>query len=209
LRIPAGFILARSALGENRTLDLILSRNTLYPLSYEGNPIITPVSPATAMSQTPQKEITSHTCAAGIITLRKYAKPSVICSAVTTLTDTQKRNRQMTAEERDRLAKPILENTRKMIHGAASGDDNLRFAINRYVFARLQVDERGFSLKRKALKRSKRQDQKNLCPLCGGALPEKGAVLDRLNAMDGYTDANTRLICPACDGKVQEERRCA
>jgi len=32
-------------------------------------------------------------------------------------------------------------------------------------------------------------------------------VLDRLEAMPGYTLENTRLLCPECDKKVQTERR--
>jgi hypothetical protein len=34
-------------------------------------------------------------------------------------------------------------------------------------------------------------------------------VLDRLQAVDGYTPENTRLICNECDKKVQRERRYA
>ncbi len=60
---------------------------------------------------------------------------------------------------------------------------------------------------RRALKVKLRARQNGLCPICGEQLPEKGSVCDRLDAMKGYTEENTRLLCPTCDKKVQEERR--
>jgi hypothetical protein len=124
-----------------------------------------------------------------------------------TITGWQTPNRKLTDEERTALAVPILQKVRAMIETASNGDEQLAFAVNRYVYARLQVDERGLSLERKTLKQLKKVQQNGKCPICGGALPESGAVLDRLNAMDRYTDANTRVICPACDARIQDERR--
>jgi C4-type Zn-finger protein len=57
-------------------------------------------------------------------------------------------------------------------------------------------------MERRDPKNRKRSEQGGKCPVCGEDLPEAGAVLDRLNAMDRYTDANTRVICPACDAIV-------
>jgi hypothetical protein len=37
-------------------------------------------------------------------------------------------------------------------------------------------------------------------------LPKRGAELDRVNAMDGYTEANTRLVHHECYVKSQEEK---
>jgi len=34
-------------------------------------------------------------------------------------------------------------------------------------------------------------------------------VLDRTEAMLGYTAKNTRLLCPTCDERIQGERRYA
>ena len=59
---------------------------------------------------------------------------------------------------------------------------------------------------RVAFKKRKRREQENLCVLCTGMLPLDGSVLDRLEAMGGYTDTNTRLLCTSCDVKVQQER---
>jgi hypothetical protein len=125
------------------------------------------------------------------------------------MSDWQTPNRKLRDEERSALAIPILQTARTMIEAASKGDEQLAFAINRYVYARLQVDERGGSMQRRDLKNRKRAQQKGKCPICGGELPESGAVLDRLNAMDRYIEANTRVICRMCDGRIQEERRYA
>ena len=60
---------------------------------------------------------------------------------------------------------------------------------------------------RKLLKATKRGEQQNKCAVCGGQLPAKNAILDRVEAMKGYTAENTRLICQPCDTRVQEERK--
>jgi len=61
----------------------------------------------------------------------------------------------------------------------------------------------------KRLKKLKLEEQGGLCPICSMKLPESYNVLDRLQAVDGYTPENTRLICNECDKKVQRERRYA
>ncbi|MBK8097618.1 MAG: hypothetical protein IPK26_10950 [Planctomycetes bacterium] len=52
----------------------------------------------------------------------------------------------------------------------------------------------------------KREQQRGLCAICAQSLPDKYVVLDRTEAMGGYTDANTRLICTGCDTTVQRNR---
>jgi hypothetical protein len=71
----------------------------------------------------------------------------------------------------------------------------------------LVYDERGAPMKRRKLKQEKFKAQNGLCPNCSKPLPARGAVLDRLEAMSGYTTQNTRLLCPKCDARIQEERR--
>jgi hypothetical protein len=44
---------------------------------------------------------------------------------------------------------------------------------------------------------------------CRDPLPERDAILDWFEAMKGYTDENTRLICRVCDTRIQSERRYA
>jgi hypothetical protein len=92
---------------------------------------------------------------------------------------------------------------------ALSGEDaELLFAYRRKIAKELSYDERSSPAKRKSLKRRKLISQEGRCALCKSALPPAGlgSVLDRLNAMDGYTEANTRLICRDCDLKTQRER---
>lgn len=61
-------------------------------------------------------------------------------------------------------------------------------------------------MERKKLKDKMWKKQKGICPLCKQELPEKGAVLDRREAIKGYNEENVRLICPTCDTKIQEEK---
>jgi uncharacterized protein with PIN domain len=115
-------------------------------------------------------------------------------------------NRQLTPNERE-AAKKILVDTKERISEVSKDDANLEWAMRRYIYIRLQHGERGTAMTRRALKIKLRARQNNLCPLCNKQLPEKGAVCDRIEAMKGYTEENTRLLCPACDNKVQEQRR--
>ena len=48
--------------------------------------------------------------------------------------------------------------------------------------------------------------QQGKCAICRRDLPERNAVLDRIEAMRGYTRDNTRLLCRECDDRQQEER---
>lgn len=114
-------------------------------------------------------------------------------------------NRRLTPEEMA-LANTILAETRTRLLAAAQGDEALHFALRRKVFKELTYDERSKPMARRALKAQKRLEQGGLCPLCSGSLPEQYCVLDRLEAMRGYTTENTRLICQACDIGVQQER---
>jgi hypothetical protein len=114
-------------------------------------------------------------------------------------------NRQLTGEELEALAAPLLNEVRARLVTLSAGDTQLLWALRRKLAKKLGYDERGKPMYRVALKR-KRRDQENLCAICRGILPFDGAVLDRLEAMSGYTDINTRLVCPSCDAKVQRER---
>lgn len=113
--------------------------------------------------------------------------------------------RKLTESER-KLAKKILENTRRRIVEMADGDTNLLWAVRRYVYIRLQHDERGNPTQRKILKLKKWVAQKGKCAMCGKKLPEKGAELDRIYPMKGYTLANTRLVCQKCHRTDQEKK---
>jgi hypothetical protein len=115
-------------------------------------------------------------------------------------------NRQLTDEELTHLFRPILEEVRARLHDASQGDDRLLWALRRKLAKELTYDERGKPMHRVKLKALKRRQQGGNCALCSEPLPERNAVLDRIEAMLGYTLENTRLLCPECDHKVQVER---
>ena len=112
-------------------------------------------------------------------------------------------NRQLTPAELE-IVRPFLDRVRAEIESLSGGDVELQFAIRRKIYKELTYDERGKPMHRRALKMKKWMQQKGLCALCGGELPEKYAVLDRFEAIRGYTVENTRLICQSCDTKHQE-----
>jgi hypothetical protein len=115
-------------------------------------------------------------------------------------------NRQLTPHEREHLFAPLIAEVRRRLNDLAGGDAELRFALNRKLFKDLSYDERGTPMQRRALKALKRAEQDGLCLECRTTLPDSDAVLDRLSAMDGYTSANTRLLCSPCDRRIQAER---
>lgn len=103
-------------------------------------------------------------------------------------------------------ANALLAEFRSKIATTASGDAALLWALRRKIFKELMQDERGQPMARQALKEAKRLSQNGLCVACQGPLPEKNSVLDRLEAMKGYTLENTRLLCPSCDTRLQAEK---
>lgn len=114
-------------------------------------------------------------------------------------------NRKLTAAERD-LAQSVLNRLRADVGELSGGDLDLLFAYRRKIYKELTYDERGTPAIRKALKRAKYQEQKGLCAICGNPLPKRYAVLDRFEAVKGYTAENTRLIHGNCDIATQAER---
>jgi hypothetical protein len=114
-------------------------------------------------------------------------------------------NRVLTAEERE-MANALLAEIRVRLSALANGDRELLFAYRRKIFKELTYDERSGPTARRKLKALKRLEQGNRCTICGKPLPDKYAVLDRFNAVDGYTQANTRLIHPECDISTQHSR---
>lgn len=116
-------------------------------------------------------------------------------------------NRQLCASERIYLFGPLIDEVRaRMVHFAA-GDEALYWALRRKLFKEQSYDERGKPTHRRALKRRKYALQNGICLSCRETLPAKDAVLDRLEAMPGYTDENTRLLCRPCDLHIQTNRQ--
>ena len=114
-------------------------------------------------------------------------------------------NRNLTLEELS-SANALLKDLRARFSEMSSGDPGLPFAYRRKIAKELGYDERGKPAHRKILKARKMGEQGGLCPICSQLLPEKYAVLDRVDAMGGYTPENTRLIHADCDTNVQVGR---
>ena len=115
-------------------------------------------------------------------------------------------NRQLSAEEISQLFAPLIDEVRDRIRELADGDDSLYWALRRKLYKELTYDERSKPTHGKKLKDLKRAEQDNKCAICEVSLPAKYIVLDRFEAMSGYTPENTRLLCQECDTSVQKER---
>jgi ribosomal protein L44E len=112
----------------------------------------------------------------------------------------------LTEDERKQLFLPLIDEVRNRLKELSDGDLDLMWALRRKLYKTLTYDERDNPTNRRILKQVKRAVQKNRCASCGKGLPEKNAVLDRFEAMKGYTEDNTQLICPECNVRIQEER---
>ena len=103
-------------------------------------------------------------------------------------------------------ANALLVEVRARLKSLAGGDSALLFAYRRKIYKELTYDERGKPTHRRRLKALKRCQQAGRCAECGGPLPARYAVLDRLDAHLGYTEDNTRLLCRECDTRIQAQR---
>lgn len=115
--------------------------------------------------------------------------------------------RKLTEEELSTLFQPLVKVVRQKLFKLSKGDDTLFWALRRKLAKELTYDERGKPMHRRILKQVKRAEQKGKCANCGKRLPQSYTVLDRLEAMKGYTQKNTRLICQKCDQQIQKKRR--
>jgi ribosomal protein L44E len=115
-------------------------------------------------------------------------------------------NRNLSQQELADIFAPLLIDVRSRLTALAGGDVQLHWALRRKLAKELTYDERSKPMQRRALKARKRVAQSEKCTECNSVLPESGAVLDRLQAMEGYTFENTRLLCPACDTRIQKVR---
>lgn len=114
-------------------------------------------------------------------------------------------NRNLSESELE-IARNLIDQIRCTLEEMADGDSELLFALRRKVYKELTYDEREKPAFRKKLKSIKRDEQDGICPLCGKTLPQSYCVLDRINAIDGYTAENTRLIHKDCDVAIQSGR---
>ncbi len=103
-------------------------------------------------------------------------------------------NRQLSSDEQRTLAAPLLGYIRDQLKESSAGDPGLLFALRRKIAKELMYDERSKPMVRRRLKAQKLLEQKGLCKKCSNSLPEYGSVLDRINAIDGYTTTNVQLL---------------
>jgi hypothetical protein len=115
-------------------------------------------------------------------------------------------NRQLAPPELEQ-ANLLLGEIRDRLKGLSGDDKDLHFAYRRKIAKELTYDERSKPMIRRALKRKKYKEQSGICSVCNESLPTRYTVLDRINAVAGYTSENTRLIHQHCDQQVQAERK--
>lgn len=114
--------------------------------------------------------------------------------------------RKLTESEIETLFRPLMTDVRHKLQKLSKRDDALFWALRRKLYKELSYDERGKPMLRRKLKQAKRAEQKGKCANCGRRLPKDYTVLDRIHAMKGYTERNTRLICQKCDQTIQQSR---
>jgi hypothetical protein len=114
----------------------------------------------------------------------------------------------LTTQQRDSIL-PILEKLRADIRSLAGADEAIVFQMRRYIAKRLEFDERGSPAVRRKLKDLKWKLQRGLCAQCSKELPIRGAELDRNQAILGYTEENTKLVCHDCHRAAQEAKNFA
>ena len=117
-------------------------------------------------------------------------------------------NRRLTTRELE-TANDLLDELRSRMTQIAGEDAELLFALRRKIAKELTYDERSKPMERRRLKAQKRKEQNGFCAVCNRPLPPSYTVLDRFEAVKGYTAENTRLICESCDRAVQQQRRYA
>lgn len=115
-------------------------------------------------------------------------------------------NRQLTSDELTHLFAPLAAEVRSRLRQLAGDDNELHWALRRKLAKELIYDERSTPNERRKLKQLKHKEQGGNCMLCKRELPPRYNVLDRLEAMKGYTPENTQLICQACDVETQRRR---
>lgn len=109
-------------------------------------------------------------------------------------------------EKQREVVLPILAELREKLSLVASGDEAALHQMRRYIAKRLEFDERGTPTQRRKLHELKWKRQFGLCTICNAQLPERGSELDRIVALEGYTEANTRLVHHDCHRRDQEAK---
>ena len=97
----------------------------------------------------------------------------------------------------------ILNRTRKAIAAASAGNPNAWFEINRWVYSRLQLDER----RRKPRKPELFSKQHGLCHICKRRMDEiKNTDIHRLDDNRWYDEDNAVLVHRDCHQKSEPQK---
>ena len=102
-------------------------------------------------------------------------------------------------EEHLKRANALIARIKDEIRAMSGDNDQLLFAYRRKVYKELSYWERGKPMDRKRLKLRKWRAQGEACFACKQPMAMAYAILDRHEAIGGYTAENTDLICVGCD----------
>jgi len=116
-------------------------------------------------------------------------------------------NRQLTKTEIRDLFQPLFGLVAARLEELSRGDPDLLWALRRKLANGLAHEERGTPMHRRRIKILKTAEQHGRCVICDKPLPDRDTILDRLEAMRGYTLENTRVLCRKCDFAIQAERK--
>ena len=99
-----------------------------------------------------------------------------------------------------RIGDEILRQVRVMLDLATGDDELMRFMVNRWVFARLQEDERGI---KRPIKKHLWESGSQKCQACGQPFNSvKGVELHRTDPSKGYSVENCELLCRECHHEI-------
>lgn len=113
----------------------------------------------------------------------------------------------MNSDRLKKRADVILHDVRKKIRKASGDNYDSWFTANRFVYARLQLDERKLKgkIKKILIERKKKCGYRH-CPN-KTFLSEKNIDLHRIDLAKGYSQENCVLLHPACHRKVEAYER--
>ena len=108
------------------------------------------------------------------------------------MTESTSKNRRLSDVERV-LGHEILDRVRQLIEDSSKGDTALAWALRRYVYVRLQNDERDTPMRRRMLKLNKMIAQKGLCAKRKGIT--KARLVTWPNQSDGWLHRGKHAPC--------------
>src|SRR5579863_1127286 len=110
------------------------------------------------------------------------------------------------SDEQSAKANELLDFVRQRLAELSGGDAKVLHHMRRRIMKRLEFDERSSPAARRKLKDRKWKEQRGICALRSGDLPETESELDRIDPYGGYTRENTQLVHHDCHRRKQAER---